>query len=440
MRRIILSFFLFVFFIISSQKVIALNFTPKERKIVIFRPEISQEERLSLLSRHQAAFSKNLKLINGAAITINRQQLKEITKETNVLRVDDDVEIFALPSDAWCKYAPWWPGCQQPTPNPTPTPSISPTPSPSLSPTPPSSPTPKPTATTTPTPTSTPTPTPLPSFQPIPWSIVRIKAQEAWNNSTGSGIKVAVLDSGIDRDHPDLKENLVGCVNFIYSWGTCEDDNGHGTHVSGIIAAKNNQIGVVGVAPNAKIYSLKVLNRKGQGYLSDLIEALEWVINNKIQIVNMSLGSTYDVVSFHEAIQRAYEAGIVQVASAGNSGPGADTVTYPAKYPEVIAVSATDSSDNIPSWSSRGSEIDITAPGQSVNSTYLGGGYKILSGTSMSAPHVTGTVALRLFLKPGETPTQIENILEANTDSLPISDPTIVGAGQVNAQKVVSAP
>lgn len=250
---------------------------------------------------------------------------------------------------------------------------------------------------------------------------------------------MAVLDTGIDIDHPDLDDNLSGCVNFIYWWRNCDDDNGHGTHVSGIIAAENNDFGVVGVAPNAKIYSLKVLNYRGRGYLSDIIEALDWAITNNIDVVNMSLGTSSDVLSFHEAVQRVNAAGITQVAAGGNSGPGADTVIYPARYPEVIAVSAIDSNNNVPSWSSRGPEIDLAAPGVSVYSAYRGGGYQTMSGTSMAAPHVTGTVALRLEDHPGENPATIEIVLGSNTDSLPF-DPTLVGAGLVNADKVVSAP
>jgi subtilisin family serine protease len=249
---------------------------------------------------------------------------------------------------------------------------------------------------------------------------------------------VAVVDTGINTTHPDLNDNLAGCLNFIVSWRSCEDDNGHGTHVSGIIAAENNNLGVVGVAPKARIYALKVLDRRGRGYLSDIIESLDWAIANQMQVVNMSLGTTSNVLSFAEAVQRVRDAGITQVAAAGNSGPGENTVIYPAKYPEVIAVAATDSQNAVPSWSSRGSEVDLAAPGVSVYSTYLRGGYKTLSGTSMSAPHVTGVVALRLA-RAAADPSSLESLLEGNSDPLPF-DPTLVGAGLVNAYKVVTAP
>lgn len=438
-RRLALVFLVSFFFLIAGSQVFSQS--RLERKIVVFKPEISFTEQTALLSKHQARLDKRLRLVNGMAVSLPGNKVDLLKRDSRVLRVDPDVEVYALPRQSrssLCDRYPWLPWCPKLSPTPTPTPTPTPE-KPNPSPTP----TPTPTPTAIPTPTSTPTPTPTPasspSSQPIPWGIARISAGDAWSASTGSGVKVAVIDTGIDRDHPDLDANLAGCVNFIYSWQTCEDDNGHGTHVSGIIAAENNDFGVVGVAPNAKIYSLKVLDRRGSGYLSDIIEALDWAVANNMQIVNMSLGTSVDVISFHEAIKRVNSAGIVQVAAAGNSGPGANTVNYPAAYPEVIAVSATDSSNNVPSWSSRGPEVDLAAPGVNVYSTYLKGKYQTLSGTSMAAPHVTGAAALRLFLKPGEAPFQVESVLETNADPLPF-DSTWVGAGLVNVYKVVTAP
>ena len=128
------------------------------------------------------------------------------------------------------------------------------------------------------------------------------------------------------------------------------------------------------------------------------------------------------------------------VAAAGNYGPSQNSLAYPARYPQVIAVSATDSNDNVSSWSSRGVELDLAAPGANIYSTYKRGGYATLSGTSFSAPHVAGTAALRLFLKPGETPVEIRNILKVNTEVISITDPTLVGNGLVNAYKVTTSP
>lgn len=417
--------------------------TPFERKIVVFKPTVTDTEKSNIITQYQGRFNKRLGLINGAAVEIPAFWADKLAKNPNVLRIDPDVEVYALGRDlpvgalGICDWFPSWPGCQpapSPTLTPTPTPISNPTATPTAGPL-----TPTPTLGASPTPTlgASPTPTTSSQTQTIPWGILRINADDAWPISTGSGVKVAVIDTGIDRDHSDLDSNLAGCVNFISSWKTCEDDNGHGTHVAGIIAAENNNLGVVGVAPSAKIYALKVLNRNGSGYLSDIIEALDWAIQNQMQVINMSLGTSSNVTSLREAVQRVRAAGIIQVAAAGNSGPGSNTVNYPGKYPEVIAVAATDSSDQVPSWSSRGPEVDIASPGKDIYSTYLKNGYKIMSGTSMSSPHVAGVVALRLLLHPEETPAQIELILENNFDALPF-DPTLVGAGLVNAYKVIT--
>lgn len=423
-----------------------------ERVIVVFKETTPQQERQRLIQSAGGTWQKELKLINAASVTIPSPVKEAVKRDTRVVRVDPDVEVFALErlnlstdgptfpplptaapvvstlvsiatppapnsistnpdrieaSRAICDFIPTWPGCPTPTPSPTPTP--------------------------------TPTSEATISSQTVPWGVTRISAPSAWSLSRGANVKVAVLDTGIARSHPDLKDNLAGCVNFIQSWKTCEDDNGHGTHVSGIIAARDNTTGVVGVAPLAKLYSLKVLNRQGSGYLSDIIEALDWSVTNGIQVVNMSLGTTSDVQSFHDAVIRVSHAGISQVAAAGNSGPGANTVNYPGAYPEVIGVAATDSLDFVPSWSSRGPQVDIAAPGVSIRSTYLKFGYKELSGTSMASPHVAATAALRLFIKPGTSPSQMRIDIQSTASPLPF-DTTLVGAGLVNAHSVVTAP
>ncbi|MFC1727298.1 S8 family serine peptidase [Patescibacteria group bacterium] len=451
--------FLFTLFTTAGDKARAIELPRGQRKIIVFKEGVAAESQERLLVDFGVASLKKLRLINARSVSLSGHQAELLAKDSRVLRVDPDIIVYALPRQDWCVRYPWFPWCPQPTPTPTsePTPTPEPTSTPTLVPTltptplpslptatptpiqPTATPTPLPTATPTLVPTSTPTPTPIPSsVQPFPWGIALINADEAWSVSTGEGVKVAVIDTGIDRDHPDLKANLVGCKNFISRWRSCEDDNGHGTHVSGIIAAENNDFGVVGVAPNANIYALKALNYRGSGYLSDIIEALDWAISNDIDVVNMSLGASSDVASFREAVQRVEQAGIVQVASAGNSGPADNTIKYPAKYPEVIAVAAVDSSKSVPDWSSRGPEIDLAAPGVSVYSTYRRGGYKLMSGTSMAAPHVVGVVALRLEDHSGESPNLIRSLLEANTELLPL--PLVqVGMGLIDTYQVVTA-
>ena len=237
-------------------------------------------------------------------------------------------------------------------------------------------------------------PAPAPK-ETLPWGVDRIDADIVWagtDATTGNGIKVAVMDTGIDNDHPDLKAIIKGGTNTITSGGSYDDDNGHGTHCAGIIAAQHNGEGVKGVAPKIELYSIKVLNRQGNGWYSDFIEGLQWAITNKMQVVSMSFGGTGDDAALHAACDQANAAGIILVAAAGNEGR--ELVLYPAAYSTVIAVSATTTSDALASYSSYGSSVDFAAPGSSIYSTYKGGGYATMSGTSMACPHVAGVAAL----------------------------------------------
>ena len=239
----------------------------------------------------------------------------------------------------------------------------------------------------------------------LEWGANRIDADLAWATSKGTGVKVAIIDTGIDKDHPDLVANLKGGTNFVApglkaadpnKWN---DDNGHGTHVAGIVAAVDNSIGVIGVAPEASLYAVKVLDKNGSGYVSDVIDGIYWAIQNGMQVINMSLGSASDVQALHDAVDAAYNSGILVVAAAGNSGdgnPNTNEVIYPAKYSSVIAVAATASDDSIPTWSSSGAEVELAAPGVSIRSTWNDNMYKTISGTSMATPHVAGVVALKL--------------------------------------------
>lgn len=231
-------------------------------------------------------------------------------------------------------------------------------------------------------------------YNEIPWGIKRVKALAAWDTTKGKGVKVAVIDTGIRSDHTDLNGQVVGGYNAVDDSerdGAAEDDNGHGTHVAGTIAAKQDNKGVVGVAPEVKLYAVKVLDKDGSGSLSDVIRGMIWCANNNIQVANMSLGSSMPSEMLHRALRYAKARGVVVVAAAGNSG---EAVSYPGAYPESIAVSASDSEDKLADFSSRGPEVDFVAPGVDIVSTWHNGNTVSLSGTSMAAPHVTGLAAL----------------------------------------------
>ena len=239
----------------------------------------------------------------------------------------------------------------------------------------------------------------------LDWGVDRIDADIVHEyNIWGTGVKVAIMDTGIDYNHPDLAANYRGGYDFAgrFVWQGRNDDDpmdkqGHGTHCAGIVAAvKGNDIGVIGVALEADLYAVKVFDDRGNGRYSDVIEGLEWCIHNDIQVISMSIGSAYTAgdPGIEPWIDAAYDAGILLVGAAGNEGSGEDTVIYPARYDAVIAVAATNSGDTRASWSSTGPDVELAAPGVSIYSTWRGGGYKTLSGTSMACPHVAGTAAL----------------------------------------------
>ncbi len=230
-----------------------------------------------------------------------------------------------------------------------------------------------------------------PKDQIIPWGIERVGAPAAQNQVTGPRQKVAIIDTGIDLDHPDLQANIKGSYNAIDPTISADDDHGHGSHVAGVIAAVDNKFGVVGAGPKIKLYAAKAISKTGSGYLSDIIEGIDWAIANDVAVINMSIGTPANIRSFHEAVQKAYDAGITVVCSAGNTR---SSVHYPAAYPETIAVSAVAANDTFAWWSNRGPQIDLSAPGVYIYSALKNGGYGFKNGTSMAAPHVTAAAAL----------------------------------------------
>lgn len=266
----------------------------------------------------------------------------------------------------------------------------------------------------------------------IQWGVKRVNAPAAWDKTMGQGVKVGIIDTGMDYNHPDLKANYAGGYNAVEPAKTPLDDNGHGTHVSGIIGAVNDGAGVVGVAPGVSLYAVKVLNAQGSGAYSGIIDGIQWAVNNKMNVVNMSLGGPSGSAALQKAVEAAYKAGVTLVMAAGNdSGP----VNYPAKYTQAIAVAASDSADRIASFSSRGPEIAFIAPGVAVNSTYMGGIYKPLSGTSMACPHVAGLAALAVGAG-AKTPAAVRKALTGAAVSIGLQ-PSEQGAGLVDAGKLV---
>lgn len=278
----------------------------------------------------------------------------------------------------------------------------------------------------------------------IPAGVAQVKAPAAWGNSQGKGIRVGVVDTGIDFNHPDLKPNYVGGVSFVPGAPTSMDDNSHGTHCAGTIAAAINGAGVVGVAPQASLYAAKVLDKNGSGQFSWVIAGIDWCIQHKMHIVSMSLGGGSAPSALQAICNTAWAKGLLLVAAAGNAGPpvppATSSVGFPAKYMNVIAVSAIDSSNVIAPFSSRGAEVDLCAPGVNVLSTVPGGGYGTKSGTSMACPHVSGVAALTWGAHRFSNNEQIWNLLASTVDNLGLPGwDLLYGYGRVDADSASGA-
>jgi subtilisin len=273
--------------------------------------------------------------------------------------------------------------------------------------------------------------------QVIPWGITRIGADKAWSVSRGEGVKIGFLDTGIEISHQDLKDNCKGGVNLLSPPSPPFDDNGHGTHVAGIIAAVDNNFGVLGASPRVYLYAVKVLNYSGEGYFSDVISGLEWCVQNDIAIINLSFGSDQPSPALHTAIKKVVAAGKIIVAAAGNDGTY-HSVDYPAAYPEVIAVGAVDEFDQVTPFTSRGTELNLVSPGVNILSTARKGFYKRMSGTSMAAAHVTGAAAILKRLFPADGYEEILKALQTTAEKLPGRSSDEQGAGLVRVDKIVS--
>jgi len=229
----------------------------------------------------------------------------------------------------------------------------------------------------------------------LPWSAGRLQVVRAWSKTMGKGALVAVLDSGVDCAHPDLAPNCVSGYNALNPKAAPADDNGHGTHVAGIIAGAHDWSGMAGMAPEAAILPVKVLNSSGTSKMSDVITGLAWTVRQKPDVINMSLGSPRISEALGKAVKAARKAGILVVCAAGNdSGP----VNYPAAYEDAVAVTSMDFANKIAKSSSRGPEIDFMAPGVKIFSAAPGGRFVLMSGTSQAAPHVSGLAALAASL------------------------------------------
>lgn len=249
------------------------------------------------------------------------------------------------------------------------------------------------------------------------WNLNAIHAQNAWSDGfTGKGIKIAIIDSGV-ASHQDL--NIKAGVSFVGD--SYSDGHGHGTHIAGIIAASHNGFGVAGIAPDAEIYAVKAIKDDGIGDVEAVIQAIDWAIHNDMDIINLSFGDLEQSDILHEAIIRAKQAGILIIAASGNEGTAqgtGNTMIYPARHEEVIAVSSVNKNMQRSTFSSTGATNDFSAPGEEIYSTYLNGQYATYQGTSLAAPHIAGLFALLMEQFPYLNTDELYDAMKVYTQDL----------------------
>lgn len=272
------------------------------------------------------------------------------------------------------------------------------------------------------------------------WNLPEIATETGWNVTKGSeDIVVAVLDTGVQLDHPDLQGRIVEGKNIVDPSNPPEDDVGHGTHVAGIIAAEvNNNEGVAGMTWFTKIMPIKVLDSTGSGSTYSVAEGIIWATDHGANVINMSLGNYAEAEFLHDALRYAYDHGVVIIAATGNDNT--DRPGYPAAYAEVLAVSATDPDETRAEYSNYGDYIDVVAPGTSIPSTYPGSRYAALSGTSMACPHVAALASLIRAANPELTNEEVMDLLRRTARDLGESGKDIeFGYGQIDVKSALQS-
>lgn len=272
------------------------------------------------------------------------------------------------------------------------------------------------------------------------WGLPAVEAPAVWPRTMGQGVTVAVLDTGVDGAHEDLAGQVLPGVNLVGNETSVrtEDGNGHGTHVAGIIAAARNGLGAVGVAPAARILPVRVLDSEGAGYAGDVAEGIIWAVDHGASVINLSLGGPRPSRAQEMAIQYAVAQGVSVIAAAGNSGPAAQ-LEYPAAFPDVLAVAALTPQSAAASFSSRGTYVDLAAPGTMILSAQPGDTYASRSGTSVASPFVAGAASLLLGLRP-MAPAEVHSLLTRTAIDVDAVGPDVAtGSGRLCVRCAVEA-
>ncbi|WP_349407374.1 S8 family peptidase [Pseudalkalibacillus sp. SCS-8] len=277
-------------------------------------------------------------------------------------------------------------------------------------------------------------------YQQYQWNLPAIRTEEGWEITRGNeDVLIAIIDTGIDLKHPDLSKRLVDGYNVLNDSPLPIDDNGHGTHVAGIIASEtNNGVGTAGMTWYNRIMPIKAMNADGYGTSFDVAQGIRWAVENGADVINMSLGNYKASKALKEAIDFAYDKNVIMVAASGNENT--DQTSYPAAFDNVIGVAAVDLRLNRADFSNYGDYIDVAAPGVDIASTYIKGQYASLSGTSMATPHVAALAGLLRSYKPELSNAEIIKIIEDTTDDVgqPGRD-QYTGNGVINVKAALEA-
>lgn len=272
------------------------------------------------------------------------------------------------------------------------------------------------------------------------WNLPIIQAERGWDISKGAvNVPVAIVDTGVDLEHPDLNEHLWKGYNAVRTNSLPMDDVGHGTHVAGVVAAQvNNHIGVAGLTWVNPVIPVKVLDESGAGSTYAVAQGIIWATDNGARVINLSLGNYADANFLHDAIKYAFDRDVVLVAASGNDNT--ETPGYPAAYPEVLAVGATDHLKRRASFSNYGHYIDVVAPGQNIASTFPGSQYAAMSGTSMASPHVAALAALIRSVNPLLKNTEVMEIIKQTAEDLgDMGKDPYFGHGQIDIKKALQS-
>jgi type VII secretion-associated serine protease mycosin len=289
-------------------------------------------------------------------------------------------------------------------------------------------------------------------LRPRQWALSRFGAETAWKTSSGRGVVVAVIDTGVRGSHPDLKGHVLAGRDFVAPGTPASDENGHGTHVAGIIAAlTNNKIGISSLAPGSRILPVRVLDRSGAGSSADVAKAIVWAVDRGAKVINLSLSSTRSDAAGRAAVAYAISKNVVVVAAAGNNGCGllGSPLTYPAAYDGVLGVAAITSSSAIASYSNCGSWVDVAAPGSSILSTMVPSpnpalgcpaNYCSLSGTSMAAPYAAAAAALKISqLGASARQVTVRGLIQSTADDIGWAGyDTKAGHGVINPRRMLA--